>query len=185
MQHRSPIRHAAASAGFTIIELMVTLTLAAILLGVAIPSFRGMIANNRIVTQSNDLVGAINFARSDAITRNASITLCRTANATATTCAGSLANWTDWIVRNPSAPVGSQVIRRGTVNTYGGTVKVTTDLTLDSMTFTSDGLARTGVVFVTGRKLKICTTSTSDSNIREVELGAGSRLSTNKSSGTC
>jgi len=175
------MRNRDAVAGFTLIELLVTITLAAILLGIAVPSFRGMVANNRLVTQTNDFVGAVNFARSEAITSNTNVTLCRVASAAATACAGSLAPWTEWIVRN----AGGTVIRRGAVATFGGTVKVSSNLTLDSVTFSSDGLARTGGDLVNNLNFTVCTTTAANNNFRQVTLGAGSRLSTTKSTGTC
>jgi type IV fimbrial biogenesis protein FimT len=183
MQHRSSFRALGATAGFSIIELMVTVTLAAILLAIAIPSFRGTIVSNRIVTQSNELVGAINFARSEAIARNANIVLCRTGTATSTACSLSRSDWTNWIVRNAAAT--PPVVRRGTVNSYNGTMTVTSDLSLDAVTFSSDGLARTGGVLVNNKVITVCTTAASSDNVRTVTLGAGSRLSTTKSTGTC
>jgi type IV fimbrial biogenesis protein FimT len=181
MQHRSSFRNPGASAGFTIVELMITVTLAAILLGIAIPSFRATMARNRVVTQSNEFVGAVNLARSEAITRNTNVTLCRAATAAATTCATSLGTWSQWIVRNAAG----EVIRRGTVPSYGGTLTVASNFTLDSVTFSSDGLARTGGDLVNNLNFTVCTTTAANNNFRQVTLGAGSRLSTTKSTGTC
>jgi type IV fimbrial biogenesis protein FimT len=182
MQHRSSLRASGAAAGFTIIELMVALTVAAILFGIAVPAFRGVIAGNRIVTQTNELVGAVNFARSEAITRNANIVLCRTNTSTSTACSTSLGNWTNWIVRNVPA---AAVVRRGTINTYDGTMTVTSNLSVDAVTFGSDGLARTGGVLVSDKAFTLCTSAADSDNVRTVTLGAGSRLSTVKSTGTC
>ncbi len=53
---------------FTLIELMVVIALIAILAAYAIPNMRAMLINNRIVTKTNELVHAINYARSEAIT---------------------------------------------------------------------------------------------------------------------
>ena len=171
MRHRSSLRHPGAIAGFTIIELMVTLAMAAILLAIAIPSFRETMARNRIVTQSNELVGAVNLARSEAITRNTNVTLCRAAAAAATTCAGSLGTWAKWIVRNAAG----EVIRRGTVPTYGGTMASPRISRSISVTFSSDGLARTGGDLVNDLNFSVCTSTASTENIRRVTLGAGSR----------
>jgi type IV fimbrial biogenesis protein FimT len=183
MQHRSSLRALSATAGFSLIELMVTVTLAAVLLGIAIPSFRGLIVNNRVITQSNELVGAINFARSEAITRNSNIVLCRATTAASNVCALSRGDWTNWIVRNAAAT--PPVVRRGIVNTYSATMRVFSDLSLDSVTFSSDGLARTGGVLVSDKVITVCTSAASSDNVRSVTLGAGSRLSTTKSTGTC
>ena len=61
------------SHGFTLIELMVTLAVAAIMMTMAVPSFTSMTKNNRLTTQTNQLVTALNLARSEAINRRATI----------------------------------------------------------------------------------------------------------------
>jgi type IV fimbrial biogenesis protein FimT len=57
--------------GFTLIEMMITIALAAVLLAIVAPSFRQLIANQRIKTASFDLFSALNYARSEAVKRNA------------------------------------------------------------------------------------------------------------------
>jgi type IV fimbrial biogenesis protein FimT len=64
-----------AQRGFTLIELMVTLTILAIMLGVGVPSFRNFIAGQKVKSASHDLMTALVIARSEAIKRNASVTL--------------------------------------------------------------------------------------------------------------
>lgn len=59
--------------GFTLVELMVTLVIAAILLTVAIPSFREMVKNNRLSISTNEFVDIVQFARTEAIKREASV----------------------------------------------------------------------------------------------------------------
>lgn len=59
--------------GFTLIELMVTIAVAAILLAVAVPSFRHLIISNRLTTAANNVVTAVTLARSEAIKRNANV----------------------------------------------------------------------------------------------------------------
>jgi type IV fimbrial biogenesis protein FimT len=171
--------------GFTIVELMITVCLAAILFGFAIPSFRRMIVNNRLVTQTNDLIGAINYARSEAITQNSSVTFCRAVDETATTCAASPANWTFWIVRNNGS---ATVSRRGGISTYGNGIKVTSGLSSDAMTYGSDGLGRNGTNTTTlmgTQVITVCSPNINVENIRTVTPGAGSRLTTTRTTGAC
>ncbi len=56
--------------GFTLIEVMVTLTVLAILATVALPSLQGLIANERVRSTTTDLMASLMFARSEAIKRN-------------------------------------------------------------------------------------------------------------------
>lgn len=53
--------------GLTLIELMVTLVIIGITLGVAVPSFQNMTTRNRIITETNEFLLAVNFARSEAL----------------------------------------------------------------------------------------------------------------------
>ncbi|MFT6217459.1 MAG: type IV fimbrial biogenesis protein FimT [Cycloclasticus pugetii] len=80
--------------GFTLIELIITIAIAGILLAIGAPNFNSFLQNNRLTTQINELVTSINLARSEAIKRGFSSTICK--SNTGSSCAG---NWTDgWVV---------------------------------------------------------------------------------------
>lgn len=55
--------------GFSLIELMVVLSIAAILTGIGVPSFRTLIQSQRMTTTVNDFLAAINLTRSEALQR--------------------------------------------------------------------------------------------------------------------
>lgn len=99
--------------GFTLIELMVTIAVLGILLALAAPSFQSTIRNNRIAAISNDLISALNLARSEAVKRGRQVTVCKVANPSATAPACSTSgNWA----------AGWQVfVDEGTVGTVDGT----------------------------------------------------------------
>lgn len=61
--------------GFNLIELMVVLTLAGIMLGIGIPSFREFMASQRVKNTAFDFAAALMLARSEAVKRNTSVTL--------------------------------------------------------------------------------------------------------------
>jgi len=54
-------------AGFTLIELMLTVVVLSIVLGIGVPAFRNFILNNRLTTQANDFMAAVQMARSEAV----------------------------------------------------------------------------------------------------------------------
>lgn len=61
--------------GFTLVELIATLTIAAILATVAVPSMSTFLKNNRITSQANEFIIAMNYARSEAIKRGAALSV--------------------------------------------------------------------------------------------------------------
>lgn len=82
--------------GFTLIELMVTIAVAVVILTLAVPGFRSIIQNNRAATQANDLVTALGLARSEAIKRGLTVSLCPSSDQA--TCTGGTAWEEGWIV---------------------------------------------------------------------------------------
>lgn len=84
------------SSGVTLIELMVTIAIAAVLLVVAVPSFTEMFVNNRVRTQSDSMMASLAYARSEAISRAARVTVCKSDNRSSCTSASS---WNQgWII---------------------------------------------------------------------------------------
>lgn len=63
------------SRGFTLTELMITVTILAILLGIGVPSFLEFIRNSRVSTQTNEFASALNLARSEALKRGQPVTI--------------------------------------------------------------------------------------------------------------
>ena len=88
--------------GFTLIELIVTLAVAAILITVAGPNFLTFIQNNRLTAQANEMVGSLQLARSEAVKRNLDVIVCRSTNPTATSpncnTTGGITWETGWVV---------------------------------------------------------------------------------------
>lgn len=66
--------------GFTIIEILITLALLAILMGVAIPNLRQFLVNQRVSAQASELISSLAFARSEASKRNVNIVVLPTTN---------------------------------------------------------------------------------------------------------
>ena len=64
--------------GFTLIELMITVAIAALVALIGIPSFTSSIRSNRLTTNTNDFVTALSFARSEAIKRGEQIVVRKT-----------------------------------------------------------------------------------------------------------
>jgi type IV fimbrial biogenesis protein FimT len=84
--------------GFTLAELVVTLAVATIFFTLAVPSYYSVLQNNKAATVANYFSANIIFARSEAIKRGVTVTICPTANAAFTAC-GTAANWINgWII---------------------------------------------------------------------------------------
>jgi type IV fimbrial biogenesis protein FimT len=95
------------SRGFTLIELIVAITILAILVGLAVPSFNEAALGSKLSGFANDIVGSTQLARSEAIKRNAPITVCAVASADPdeTDCATAGGWQVGWIVKTAANAV--------------------------------------------------------------------------------
>lgn len=87
-------------AGFTLIELIVSMAIAAIVLSVGVPTFRGVMLDGGMASNANRFVASINLARSSAVRHQRDATICASAdyNAATPTCGGGN-DWSNgWIV---------------------------------------------------------------------------------------
>jgi type IV fimbrial biogenesis protein FimT len=57
------------------IELMIVITLVGVLLALAVPNYRDFVRRNRLATQSNAFIAAVQYARAEAIRRNRNVSL--------------------------------------------------------------------------------------------------------------
>lgn len=105
------------NAGFTLVELMIGLVIAAILLTVAVPAFTTFIQNNRVTSQANELVTALNLARSEAVGRGSSISVCPSSDGA--TCTGGTDWAIGWIVVRDSANSGAVSITGTPLRIWG------------------------------------------------------------------
>ncbi len=81
--------------GLTLVELLITLTIVSIVVGLAVPSFSALTKSNALTSQSNYFTSAIQLARSEAIKRNTRVIVCTRSG---TSC-GTTSDWEDgWIV---------------------------------------------------------------------------------------
>jgi len=126
--------------GFTLIELMITLSVASILLSVAVPSYRSFVQDSLMITQSNSFYSALALAKSEAIKRNIRTTICPTTNGTS--CIASTTWSNGWIIfvdnnNNKSVDADEQILQVTPAFTGGNTLTTTTN----TVTFRQDGFS--------------------------------------------
>jgi type IV fimbrial biogenesis protein FimT len=68
-------KHSFTAQGFTLIELIATMAITGTLLALAIPSFNSTITSSRLTSYANDLVSALNLARSEAVRGGSAVTV--------------------------------------------------------------------------------------------------------------
>ena len=86
-QKLAAMKRACQQSGFTLFELMITIGLGAVLIGLAAPSIANFTRASRIAASSRDLVTDFAFARNEAVMRAQRVSVCTSANLTS--CANS------------------------------------------------------------------------------------------------
>ncbi|MDH6330810.1 type IV fimbrial biogenesis protein FimT [Stenotrophomonas sp. 1278] len=100
------------SNGFTLVELVVTIAVLAILVTTAFPAFQSLIRSNRVSAGHNELIGLVNLARSDAVRNNQGGGVCGSSNGTS--CDG---NWSAGMLAFSDASSNSATSGNGQFDT--------------------------------------------------------------------
>ena len=168
------------SSGFTLIELMVTITIAAIMLTIAVPNFMDFMTRNRLASYNNELVAALATARSEAIRRGTTVSVCK--RNSDTSCQGG--TWsTGWLVVvntgnvDPTTvsnlPVSNMpVLRVHEALSDGYTLNANAHFK-DYLTFDADGSANQNGTFVFCRNNDIATARTAILTRLRVRVATG------------
>lgn len=188
MRAAATIRGIKAS-GFTLIELVVTVSLLAIIVTMAVPSFQSIINGNRLTAAVNEAAAIVQSTRMEALRRNRVVEVCPTANPDpapdeagnipAPTC--STAGATGMVAYLPGTPV--VVVAR-----YTFPPNVQASFAGDfgaKLTFRPDGFARTTAAgsMVKGAMVLCIPTRRPAENIRRLGIESGSRVTTERLNG--
>lgn len=170
-RHRPLVAAGATQRGVTLVELMVTISIAVILLGIGVPTFREITLISKLRSYANHLETSAMLARSEALKRNVAVSMCVSTTGTGCTPA---ANWEDgWIII-----AGATVIQRQTAMTGG--YAITEAGGSKNIVFQPTGV---GATFAS---LKVCRSDPVGDEERVVSISTTGRPSTAKTTtGTC
>lgn len=154
--------------GFTLIESMIAIAVMLVLMAIAVPSFRDASHRSQLRSAANDLLATAHFARSEAIKRNAPVTVCVSSDGV--NCAASGGWQQGWIVRSDvtlrqqsASPLNVRISAGGITN----------------LTFQPTGVDATTAVFT------VCRTPAGSSvEQRQVSIDATGRPSVRKTTGS-
>jgi type IV fimbrial biogenesis protein FimT len=157
------------SRGFTLTEMLVVVAILALGASLSAPSLIGAISNLRCSSYANDLLLTMKYARSEAIKRNTTISVC--ASTDGLTCGTS---WTaGWIVLS-----NGSILRK--YPNANGEISITSGPNTSNIDFTSGGYASTSTLFT------ICSTSHPNPKRKvNVNVNGGSYQYSETSSATC
>lgn len=107
MMYAPPRHH-----GFSLIELMIALAIAAIVLSMGMPGMQQFIRDSRMTTQANDLITLINLSRSQAIHEGHRTELCISADQQSCSNGSWADGWLVWVDRNDNLSLDSDEVSR-------------------------------------------------------------------------
>jgi len=178
--------------GFTLIELIVTVTVLAVGLVLAVSGYTNVIASNRLAATTNELVESIKQAQIQAIKRNTSVQFCSnssTNNGSSTlgTACGGSAGTVYWVDpgSGSAAQIQGQPQLPTTISIGDGTSSTTA---VTALLFAGNGLAtKVGASSgpYTGFVADIYSSSIKSNNHRCIYITTGSVVSSCTSNGAC
>jgi type IV fimbrial biogenesis protein FimT len=146
LQRGHPQRRASKRmSGVTLVELMMTLSLVAILMAIGVPSYKYVTNANRLAGEVNGLLGDMQFARGEAIKEGQTVVICSSTDGA--TCSNSSSWKAGWIVFSDSNANGSvdagETVRR-VQNAFNSSDTLNADNNISAVSFNREGFAPGG-----------------------------------------
>jgi len=184
----TPMKHA--SIGFSLIELLVVIAIAAILAGLAVPSFQSMIASSNLTSTTNDLITTLARAKSDAIRRGQRVTVCMSADGAACATTG---DWTQgWIMFNDDDHSDAAATVESTNDITAVNTALTNNIVIRAkssqpyFSYSADGQAKLMNSGSGAGTLRVCSPSsalTNDTRARDIKINWVGRVTLDKPTG--
>lgn len=170
--------------GFTLVELLMSLAVLAVLVTFAVPAFSRMMRSSSLTAASNTLLASMHLARSEAIKRGGRVVLCKSADGASCTVSGG---WEQgWIVfhdvnNNGNRDSNEPIIHR--IEQLSGQMRVSGNTPVAKyVSFVGTGATQlVGGAFQAGT-LTVCTQSATAGEARQIILNAVGRPRIRKAS---
>jgi type IV fimbrial biogenesis protein FimT len=165
--------------GFTLTEMLIVSAIVAILLGIAIPSYKYISTSYRMSAEVNGLLGDLQFARGEALKEGNGVTACVSTDGLNCTGGG---NWNPgWIVfsdpnSNAKVDAGERVLRVQSAFTGVIPDAFNASNAVTAVTFNREGFATTAAGFVT-TTLTLTESTNNNAYTRCLQLSAVGMLS--------
>jgi len=170
---------------FTLVELIVTMAVLAVLAAIAVPSFTTMIANNRSSSLGREFAAAINLVRAEAIKRGGRVSICVSSNGSS--CAAASTNWNaGWLIFVDGATSDTAAPSVGTLIQYHqgdsrSSITVVKGATAQAyFRFTGQGILARAVSDTTPITINAQYTGCNGTNAQQIEVGLAGRVSQSK-----
>ena len=129
--------------GFSLMEMLIVISVVAVLLALAIPTFKFVTQSNRSTSEINGLLSNLQLARAEAIKEGQTVSVCPSIDGVS--CSGASNAWqTGWLVFSDTGIIGTIdgtdfVVRMQ--NAFTGTDSLQTDHNVSVITFSREGFA--------------------------------------------
>lgn len=134
--------------GFTLIELMVTISIAAILGALALPSYTSIMTKHRLSNENTNLMLDFVLARGEALTRATRVTVCQSADGTSCTASGWETGRVVFVDRNTAGSIdaGDEILKVSAATASGDIMSAAATT---AVSYNAAGIPSTNITIIT------------------------------------